>query len=287
MSTSLLAEPLKPTEEIHYPDSDDKPMAETAAHFLLLLYLVARLRNHFRGQQVYVIGNMFLYWKEGKPKKRRAPDIMVVKGVDPTISRRTFKIWEEKAVPSFILEATSASTLDIDLDVKHDLYEDLGVHEYFLFDPLDEELPGQLCGFRLKNGEYEALKQDADGGIFSEELGLRLVPHGEELLLIDPKTGENIPDPEQEHELMRRLILDHQIVVEEIVKAKQEAAEAQWKVQEAWQEAEKAKHDRDAFAAEADVAKRDSEILAGEVERLKKLLEQHQGSADSGAPKTP
>src|SRR5882724_6405517 len=140
MSISLPAKPAKVKEAIDYPTSDDKPMAETGVHVLLLLNTIARLRNYYRGQKVYVIGNIFLYWEKGKPEKRRAPDVMVIKGVDPTIERLNFKTWEENAVPCFIMEGTSASTLDVDLEDKHDLYEKLGVAEYFLFDPLGRDM---------------------------------------------------------------------------------------------------------------------------------------------------
>jgi Uma2 family endonuclease len=184
-------------------------MAETGVHVLVLINTIARLRNYFHGQRVYVIGNIFLYWEEGKPKKRRTPDIMVIKGVDPTIERLSFKTWEEKAIPSFILEATSASTLDVDLDDKHDLYEELGVGEYFLFDPLGRDMPVPLCGFRLVNGKYQELTPDADGGLYSEQLGLKFIPSGNDLTVIDAKSGERLLPPEEllaEVERLKKLL---------------------------------------------------------------------------------
>jgi len=125
--------------EIHYPDGDGKPMAETGIHVLIMVALIGTLREYLRHRrEVYVIGNIFLYYEEGHPESRRSPDVMVVKGVDGTYQRRSFKTWEERAVPSFILEITSDETAEEDLGPKRELYERLGVREYFLFDPLHD-----------------------------------------------------------------------------------------------------------------------------------------------------
>src|SRR5262249_57298165 len=83
--------------EVFYPDSDGEPMAETEEHFNLMVNVITALREYFRPRpDVYVIGNMFLYYREGHPEARKAPDVMVVKGVDATVRRRSFKTWEEK-----------------------------------------------------------------------------------------------------------------------------------------------------------------------------------------------
>src|SRR5262245_51460906 len=90
-------------EDLYYPSSDGQPMAETPEHLLLMLGLIATLRHHFKPQRdVYVIGNMFLYYRKGDTGARRAPDIMVVKGVDPKVQRRSFKTWVEGTVPTVV-----------------------------------------------------------------------------------------------------------------------------------------------------------------------------------------
>ncbi|HID64173.1 MAG TPA: hypothetical protein EYP49_15750 [Anaerolineae bacterium] len=51
---------------IYYPESDGKPMAETDTHINTLIYLREALRDYFRDDpQVYVAGNLFLYYEEG------------------------------------------------------------------------------------------------------------------------------------------------------------------------------------------------------------------------------
>ena len=69
----------------------------------------------------------------------------------------------------------------------------LGVHEYFLFDPLAEYLRPQLQGFRLVRGSYQPMVQSADGTLTSEELGVILQPAGALLRLVVLATGDPIP----------------------------------------------------------------------------------------------
>lgn len=105
---------------VYYPCSDGQPVAETEIHLMLILNTVACLRHFFRKRpDIYVGGNLYLYYQKGSPGKRRAPDVMVVKGVAGKVKRRSFKIWEEKAVPRTVIEYTSKETADEDLGPKN------------------------------------------------------------------------------------------------------------------------------------------------------------------------
>jgi Uma2 family endonuclease len=179
-----------------YPSGDGKPMAETGIHVLVMLSLIGTLRLWFRSRRdVYVIGNIFLYYREGHPEARRSPDVMVIKGVDASWERRSFKTWEEKAAPSVIFEITSDETANEDQQAKRQLYQKLGVREYILFDPLHDYLPRQLMCYRLVDGRYQAVALSPDGSLDSTELGLRLVPEGMQLGLFDLATGERLLEP--------------------------------------------------------------------------------------------
>jgi Uma2 family endonuclease len=195
-------------EEVFYPASDGEPMAETEVHLLLMVSLIVSLRNYFAGRRVYVIGNMFLYYEEGNPKARKAPDIMIIKGVDPTVRRRSFHMWREKAGPRVTFELTSEGTAGEDLGEKKLLYEQLQVREYFLYDPLDEYLSRQLMGFQLFRSKYRPMRPGSDGSLISKELGLRLVPAGPLLTLVDLRTGQRLPTPEEDHQLAVQLRQD-------------------------------------------------------------------------------
>lgn len=91
-----------------------------------------------------------------------------------------------------VIELTSQGTADEDQGPKKELYRRLGVKEYFLFDPFAEYLPRPLVGYSLILGKYELLPPAADGGVLCSELGLRLVPNGTNLDLIDFATGRRV-----------------------------------------------------------------------------------------------
>jgi Uma2 family endonuclease len=168
-------------------------MGETEIHALVLEDLrFALVRRYADVPDVYVWGNLFLYYREGDPKACVAPDVFLVRGVGKRTDnrRRTYKLWEEGGrVPSLVIELTSESTRDEDVQKKR-LYERLGVEEYFLFDPFGEYARPRLQGFRLEEGRYQQLVQRVDGALESRTTGLILKPEGRELRLVDKETGE-------------------------------------------------------------------------------------------------
>lgn len=197
-TTTKLQQPFTVQPADDYPSSDGRPMAETEVHILALIHLLNALRYFFRKQSdVYVIGNMFFYYRQGNKRKHKAPDIMVVKGIDATIRRRSYKLWEEKVPPSVVIELTSAETKNEDIVTKPALYASLGIKEYFLFDPLFEYLDEQLLGYRMVEGEYVPIQPDTDGDLHSEELGVIFSIDGALLRVVDPQTGEFIPALEE------------------------------------------------------------------------------------------
>ena len=230
-TTTKLQPPIKVQPADDYPSSDGKPMAETEVHILALIHLLNALRYFFRKQSdTYVIGNMLLYYREGDKSKRKAPDIMVIKGVDTTIRRRSYKLWEEKVPPSVVIELTSAETKKADIVTKPALYAALGIKEYFLFDPLFEYLDEQLLGYRMIDGEYRPIKPDSDGDLHSKELGVIFSIQGSLLRVVDPQTGEFVPALEEAVALADR----------ETQRAEQESQRAEQESQRAEQEAQRA-----------------------------------------------
>jgi Uma2 family endonuclease len=196
-----------------YPTSDGKPMAETDHHRELMEDLIRMLREWFlRQPQVYVSGNLLLFYVRGNKRRHISPDVFVVKGV-PKGDRLNYILWEERKAPQLVIELTSSSTRHEDVRRKFLLYQNtLKVKEYFLFDPHGDYLDPQLQGYRLRGGVYQAVRR-VQGRLPSRVLDLHLAADGNLLRLHDPATGrwlptdrERIRQAEAEVERLRRQV---------------------------------------------------------------------------------
>jgi len=179
-------------------------MAETDVHIQLMSELRFTLLDFYRNESdVYVATNLLLYYVEGEPRRRVAPDVFVVRGV-ANRQRRIYKLWEEGRPPGFVIELSSRQTWREDLQEKWRLYEQLGVREYFIFDPEYDYLDTPLVGYRLAaDGRYAALEVE-NNRLHSETLDLDLVDTGETLRLFDPRTNQFLPTPLEEAKARRQ-----------------------------------------------------------------------------------
>ena len=204
MHTSLV----ESAESIIYPSSDNEPLAETSVHMYAILTTLEVLKQYLEGQQATVLANQFLYYAQGFPKMRVVPDVMVIYDVAPC-GRDNYKMWEEGQAPSVVFEITSASTQEQDKVTKKSLYEQMGVKEYWLFDPKDEWVKGQLQGYRLapvtvEGEETELYVPITDGR--SEPLELRVQVEGQVLGFYREDTGEKLLLPTELAEELRRTV---------------------------------------------------------------------------------
>ncbi|HEY4562676.1 MAG TPA: Uma2 family endonuclease, partial [Thermoanaerobaculia bacterium] len=134
--------------EVYYPESDGRPLAESDFHFEVIIDLIHALQARYAGQpDVYVTGNLLLYYVEGDPRKSVSPDVFVAWGVSKG-RRKNYLLWKEGRAPGFVVEVTSDMTQTEDLGKKKDLYQQWGVEEYILFDPLGDYLHPRLQGHR-------------------------------------------------------------------------------------------------------------------------------------------
>lgn len=192
--------PLK--TEIVYPDTDGKPMAESDPTRDYLIYGVEALGTYFQDRNdVYVSGNLFIYYKRGVPDAVVAPDVFVVFGVERK-KRMSYKAWEEGGhLPSFVLEVTSKSTQENDESDKFQKYQRMGVLEYFQYDPTGDYLQPPLKGSRLIHQVYQpiapVLLTDGTVSLHSQALGLDLRLVGSELRFYQPQTGRKLLSPQE------------------------------------------------------------------------------------------
>jgi Uma2 family endonuclease len=193
------------TREIEYPSGDGKPMAETELHLLDMIDTIQLLRDHFAAQpNVYVCGNLLLYYEEGNPRRHVSPDVLVALGVPKEPLRDYYLVWKEGKAPDFVVEITSKSTKQEDKKKKFVIYRDiLRISEYFMFDPREEYLDPSLQGFRLVSGEYVRIEPIA-GRLPSQVLGLQLEREEKQLRLFDPATGRRLLTPLEGSEAAER-----------------------------------------------------------------------------------
>jgi Uma2 family endonuclease len=176
-------------QEIEYPDSDGQPMAETTLHRIVMSDMIEGLERRYADTaDVWVGGNLFLYYQKGDRRKNVSPDVLLARGVAKW-PRRVYLLWEEKP-PALIFEITSQSTSDEDTGFKKDLYERLGVAELVFFDPYAEYLKPRLQGYRLERGRYQPIPLNPDGSLDLQTAGVTALPEEERLRLVDTPTGE-------------------------------------------------------------------------------------------------
>ena len=188
--------PYAPTEdEKLYPDSDGKPMAVSDFHRRILTRTLQVLDSHFEKRpEVYVSGDILMYYVEGDPRKSVAPDVLVTFGLGKK-PRRTYLVWKEGKVPDFAMEFSSESTYRNDLGRKMELYASLGIQDYFLYDAEGLYLPSPIMGFTLVDGSYVPISAGTDGGLHSTALNLDFHAGEVGLGIYDPGAGEWVQTP--------------------------------------------------------------------------------------------
>jgi len=210
-------------DEIDYPCSDGKPMGETDGHRDLMVELIEALKHYYaKDGNVYVSGNILLYYEEGNVKARVSPDVLVALG-RPLGKRKTYKVWEEGKVPDLVVEVTSRKTKNRDQGFKKELYEKLGIREYLQFDPYSEYLRPRFQVCRLENGRFVPVLSPESVGYASPLLGLTFRVVDDELRIFETASGSLLETPQ---ELYQRAQAEAQRAEAEAQRAQAEAQRA-------------------------------------------------------------
>jgi Uma2 family endonuclease len=184
--------PIDVVELDSYPSGDGQPMAETQIHVRAIMLLHQALEDFFKNRpDVFIASDIFWYWERGNKGARISPDVMVVPGIHhrDVYESRSYYSWVEDITPAVVFEMASRKTWKKDLGSKYERYEQLGVREYYIFDPEFQFLDDPLIGFRLHRKKYQPMPQ----GRMESQLGFRLEKEGQMIRLFDNETGEPIP----------------------------------------------------------------------------------------------
>ncbi len=189
---------------VAYPPNEE-PMADPIRLKTYLLALIWPLEEMFgRLQDALIASNVFLYYQMGDVSKVVAPDLMIAFGVDHERLGlgKSYHMWVAGKPPDFVMEIGSDSTASRDVNEKRDIYAEIGVREYWLFDPPDAtRYKFFLKGLRLVDGEYVEIPMVEGEGWdirgHSEVLGLDLCWENGAIRLYDPATGEYLKNQEE------------------------------------------------------------------------------------------
>ena len=198
-----------PSTEETLPDSDGQPMADGDEHYRAIFSVRGTLEVLFRNRgDIYISGDLLLYYDPDDWGKSVAPDVMMVRGVSSR-RRRSYVLWEEGKPPDCVLEVSSPDSGRTDRVRKRELYERLGVEEYFLFDPVygDRRHEGRLQCFRLYRGRSVPIGPVGPTGsvaeLASEVLGVSMRPEAKRLRLRGLSTGKDLLYPDETEEARR------------------------------------------------------------------------------------
>ncbi len=274
---------------IYYPDTDGKPMAASDLHRDILNCTLETLKAHYAQRpDVYVSGDILMYYVKGVPHRVVAPDVLVSFGLDKK-RRNTYLVWVEGKLPDFVMEFSSKTTYAEDLGKKMDLYASLGIQDYFLYDAEGLFLASQLMGWTLVDGVYVPVSEHADGGLHSDVLSLDFHVDDEGLGFYDPVAGAWLQTPTEAAEA--RAENAETLAKQEASRAEnaetlaeQEAARAEQEAARAEQEAARAANaetlaEQEAARAEQEAARAEQEASRAEQEASR--AEQEASRAES------
>lgn len=157
---------------------------------------------------VFMSGMVSVSYKVPDDTARFAPEFFIALDVPDADIREdspNFFIWKLGKTPDFAVDIGSPSSSENDLGPKRELYAELGIIEYWRFDPTGGDFCGQpLAGERLVDGEYQPyeLQVGDDGSArgYSEVLDVDFYWDGQDFDVLDPETGRTIDKFETERE---------------------------------------------------------------------------------------
>jgi Uma2 family endonuclease len=196
MSLAKDIEIIEPQDDVIFPPGDlysDEPPLESYLHLQQMILLLTCLEWWWRDRQdFFAAGNLTVYYspRQRKSEHFRGPDFFVVLGTERK-PRKSWVVWEEGGqYPNIIIEILSSTTAATDRGLKKQIFQDIfRTPDYFWFDPDTLEFKG----FHLLDGQYEELQPNAEGRLWSRQLGLYLGVENAKLRFFDQH--QLIPTP--------------------------------------------------------------------------------------------
>ena len=180
-------------DDVFYPCSDGKRMFHDMWHGGAIVEAYGDLMSVHHDALVAVA--ILVYPERGNNRNRISPDILVGLGLGMHL-RSSYFVWEEGKPPDWVLEVASPCKEADDRGYNRDYYAEMGVPEYWLFDPKGDVYPPgtpRLQGLQLVDGAYRPLPSrlvDGEQLIRSEMLGLDVSVDGRLLRFRYPEVAK-------------------------------------------------------------------------------------------------
>ena len=174
-----------------HPTEEDL-MGETSFHADLVTYLKEVLRWLFHGQLCAIYDNLNFYQTNDPQEYPIAPDIALIKGVAQQPAR-SWRVEKRGPAPQVVFEIGSEETWRKDLTEKPGKYAEMGVQEYFAYDPNEPQLlrrmNRRLFGWQFDPHTHRMreMQPRSDGSLWSPNLQSWLVPDGTLLRLYNAR----------------------------------------------------------------------------------------------------
>jgi len=206
-------------EDILFPSSDGKPMADNTEQYRWIVIIKENLEILFAAfDDVFIAGDLLWYPVRSQLVSPTAPDVMVVFG-RPKAKRRSYRQWNEDNIPpQVVFEILSRSNDSDEMSRKLEFYNTYGVDEYYIYDPESFQLDGWL----RQDGNLSKLWQ-MDGWV-SPRLGIRFETSQGELVIYRPDGQRFLNSIEQEEQKLQeyqRAEQEHQRAEQQYQRAEQ------------------------------------------------------------------
>ena len=128
--------------------------------------LIAARHTDFGARpDVFLDNETYICYDPGNLNVRISPDIYLAFGVDARAirPRKLYLPWEVGKPPDLAIEIASESTGGNDVNIKPAIYAQIGVREYWRFDPTGGRYHDKaLTGLRLVNRVYQPIELDTE-----------------------------------------------------------------------------------------------------------------------------
>jgi Uma2 family endonuclease len=295
-----LETPIYALDDLDYPSSDGRPMADSTLQFDWIVTVKEGCAVLFQDEpNVFVAGDLLWYPVEGRRDLCAAPDTMVVFG-RPKGHRQSYIQHREGGIPpQVVFEVRSHNNTPEDMQRKWEFYNRYGVEEYYVYDPFTGGLEGWL-----RQGDTLLPILEMRGWV-SPRLRVRFELEGIRLVLIRPDgrrfatyeeiyQGRQAAERETEAERQEREAAEQRAEAERRAReAAEQRAEAEHREREAAEQrtelerqeraaaerrAESERRQREAAEQREEAGRREREAAVERIAELEALLRDARGA---------